>query len=184
MLVPTGEPSFGLNAKQNEAVARLRLLNGGADGAILPRKRRKVIHGSQPAAAGAVSNVKYAKTDLLQSAFFVHPSFMFVTPPGVGEVYYEALNAGLLTNKELAVSDQQWTKLYAVFQSQTVQELYRFHEQVFTELTETARNQGRLKRNPKRKRNHQKQITRRSRRRGVLLKRELERWQSALSALR
>ena len=36
-----------------------------------------------------------------------NPGFMFVTPPGVGEVYYEALNAELGTNKELAVSDQQ-----------------------------------------------------------------------------
>jgi hypothetical protein len=125
-------PSFGLSAKQIEQYARLRSQEMAQMEQSYRENEEKSFAVLSPQQREQLGR-QNAKTDLLQSAFFAHPSFMFVTPPGVGEVYYHALEAGL-DRKELAVSDQQWTKLRAIFQSQTAPELYKFHEQVFAEM--------------------------------------------------
>ena len=125
-------PSFGLSAKQIEQLVRPRVQMVELVEKSYRENEEKSLAVLSPQQREQLER-RYATTDLLQSAFFAHPSFMFVTPPGAGQVYYEALNAGL-HHKELAVSEQQWTRLYAIFQSPTAQELYKFHDQVFAEM--------------------------------------------------
>ena len=129
-----GRPRLRLSEEQMKEWMRLRTQGGEEMERSYRENEAKSLAVLSPQQRGQLDR-QLGQSDILRSAFFQHPSFSFVTPPGAGTVYYQTLDTVVHSNKALGISGQQRTKLTAIYESQPAQELYKLHEQLFGDLS-------------------------------------------------
>ena len=74
------------------------------------------------------------QSDVLQLAFFRHPSFAPVPPAGTGTVFYLTLFKAMRPDTISGLTEEQQMKLRVILQSQPAQELYKLHAQLFGDV--------------------------------------------------